>query len=75
MPQSEWAPPAELPRRRRCAFITAKAEGSMVDISLRGVDGSQPSEVYIAASARQEGQALQSSVVRSLSVHVGPDRV
>ncbi len=62
--QHEWAPPAELPARRRCAFISAKAEGGMVDISLRGVDGSQPAEALLAGYVRQEGQALQTSAVR-----------
>ena len=62
--QHDWAPPAELPARRRCAFISAKAEGSMVDISLRGVDGYQPAEAFLAGYVRQEGQALQTSLVR-----------
>ena len=35
----------------------------MVDISLRGVDGKQPAEAFLAGYVRQEGHALQSSAV------------
>jgi len=35
----------------------------MVDISLRGVDGSQPAEAFLAGYVRPEGQALQTSAV------------
>ena len=38
----------------------------MVDISLRGVEGSRPAEAFVSGSEREQGQALQSAAVRTV---------